>query len=322
MIHRAFDRWEKVLGRPVRFQFTDDPSQADLRVHLEASRHVEREVEVAGMLRNEGSRCRALGPGPGLDRMRIEFNVGEVYLFLVDQVGLLTPGQIEGVALHEIGHVLGASGRHSPLRGDLMYEAARDRRGERFSEHDRNTFRALYSLPPGTIYATIGPRAERPTPEARRHPPRLGRPIRDERFGLEVRFPVGWQTIQTPRGWVAVDGLSWDYDASIQVMSLRGDLESYLARYGTYHMARGELVGSERMELDGEPVVRVVLRSGGRTEETAALDWAADQVLLVVADCRESDYAAYRPWFRHVLLSFQRVDELGSTDVGAGVKPP
>jgi hypothetical protein len=315
-VHRAFRRWEDLIGRPVSFEPVDDVERAVVRVHLETTRHVELNLEIAGMLRDEAGRCRVVGLGPDPDRAEIEFRVGEMYVFLADQMGLLTPNQVEQIALHEIGHVLGASGQHSPLRGDLMYAAANDRRVERFSEHDTNTFRGFYRLPPGQIYARVGPRAARPAPEARLHPPRLDRAFRNDQVGVAVRFPVGWQVIPTPRGWVAIDGVSWDYDASLQVMALRGNLETYLARFGPYHLSRGELVGSEWIEIDGEPVVRVVQRMEGRTEETTGLDWSPGQVLLVVADCREKDYSTYRPWFGHVLLSLERLPVESETGTG------
>jgi hypothetical protein len=319
-VHRAFRRWEEVVGRPVRFVPVDDPDEADLRVHMEATEHVEAEFRVAGMVRAESERCRVVGPGSDRDHVRIEFAVDDFYVFLRDPMGLLTPGQIERVTLHEIGHVLGASGEHSPLRGDLMYAAAHDRRVLEISEHDRNTFHALYRIRPGEVYVRTSEQRAPPSPEARRSPPKLDRLIRDERLGVQVRFPVNWQVIQTERGWVAVDGLSWDYDASIQVIALEGALRDYLAQYGSGYLTRGELVKSDSLELDGRSVVRVVLRSGERTEETAALEWGPDGVLLVISDCANANFDTYRSWFRHVLLSLEPVPR--GPDVAGPSAPP
>ena len=321
-VHRAFRRWEEVIGRPVRFVPVEDPDEADLRVHVEATEHVEAEFRVAGMVRAEAERCRVVGAGSDRDHVRIEFGVEDVYVFLRDPMGLLTPGQIERVILHEIGHVLGASGQHSPLRGDLMYAAAHDRRVREISEHDRNTFRALYRIRPGEVYVRAREQREPPTPAARRAPPKLGRPIRDERFGVQLRLPVGWQVIQTERGWVAVDGLSWDYDASVQVIALRGTLRDYLAQYGLAYLTRGELVKSDWLELDGRSVARVVLRSGGRTEETAALDWGPDWVLLVISDCGNENFDRYQSWFRYVLLSLEPVPRESDAAGAAGAQAP
>ncbi len=73
------------------------------------------------------------------------------------------------------------------------------------------------------------------------------------------------------------------------------------------------------MEIDGRPVMRVIIESQDRTEEVAAIDWAPNEVVLVIADSRSDDYAAYQPWFRHVLLAIEPLGE-SSTDVGEG--PP
>jgi hypothetical protein len=320
-VHRAFDRFRELIGRPVRFAQAADPAEADLRVVLKASNHFEGSFELGGMLPG-GNPCRIVGPGPTPETVAIEFEVDEADVFVVDEMGLLTPGQVERIALHEIGHVLGALGQHSPLRGDVMFRAADDRFWvERFSEHDRNTFRALYRIPPGQIYARVGQSTPRLTPEARVRPPRLDRPIQDERFGLDVRLPLGWQAIQTPRGWFAVDGLTWDYDASVQVIFMHGTIGEYLARYGLSYLSQGELVGSEWLEIDGRPLVRAVMESEGRTEDVVVLDWAPGEVILVMADSRTDDYAAYQPWFRQVLLALEPLREGTSTDVGGGPPP-
>ncbi len=318
-VERAFGRFEELIGRPVRFVRVGDPASADVRVAILASSRVERSFELGGMLTG-GNPCRIAGPGPTADTVAIEFRVQEMNLFIVDSMGLLTTGQVERIALHEIGHVLGALGEHSPLRGDVMFRAAEDRFWVgRFSEHDRNTFRALYRIPPGQIYQRIGQVSPPLMPEARVTPPRLDRSIRDERFGLDVRLPLGWQVIRTPRGWIAVDGVSWDYDASVQVIFMHGSLGEYLARYGLSSLSHGELVGSGWMEIDGRPVVRVIIESEGRTEEVAAIDWAPNEVVLVIADSRSNDYAAYQPWFRHVLLA---IEPLGGSSIDVGDGPP
>jgi len=210
------------------------------------------------------------------------------------------------VALHEIGHLLGVSGQHSPLAGDVMYEVAGDRRIEALSEHDRNTLRALYSIPPGTVYARLAELHARPPGEVRRDPPRLGEPVRDERYGFEVRFPKDWQAIRTPNGWIAVDGVSWDYDASVQVVASRGSVGSHLSLLAGQELARGDDVRSEGFELDGAPVSRLIARGSERSEQTDVVDWGDGWVLLVMADSRAQDFEFYRPWFQRVLLSVQR----------------
>jgi hypothetical protein len=322
-VRRAFERWGEAIGRPVRFLHVDDPDEATLRVHLDVTMHQEREGQVLGMVRDEAHRCRVLGSGPDLDHVRIEFSVHEAYLYITDSFGLLTPGQVHAIALHEIGHILGASGQHSPLRGDVMYKIADDRRVEKLSEHDRNTLRALYRAPPGAVYVRLGEPHGEPVTEIRRRPPSLDREIVDERFGFEARFPKGWQVIRSSRGWVAVDGLSWDYDASLQVIALRGNVVAYMQHSAMLQRAPDETVSREFLELDGEPLGRIVVRSEEWTEETAVLAWRKGWILLIVADCRSADYSLYQPWFQRVLLSLDHPRERESdAGVGAGTESP
>jgi hypothetical protein len=223
-------------------------------------------------------------------------------------VGLLTPRQVRAVALHEIGHLLGVSGQHSPLAGDVMYEVAGDRRIEALSEHDKNTLRALYKLPPGTVYARLGEVHERPKSDVRAEPPKLADETRDPRHGFAVHFPKRWQAIPTPSGWIAVDGVSWDYDASIQVISARGSVGSYLSLLAGKGRARGDDVRSEFFELDGAAVARLISRGSERAEQTDLVDWGDGFVLVVIADSRAQDFEFYRPWFQRVLLSVEPVD--------------
>lgn len=305
-VERALERWQEVIGRPLRFVAVDDPQDASLRIHLQAEIVSEGDVRVLGLVQNSARQCRVVGVGDDPDRVEIEFEVPDAYLYIMDRVGLLTPRQVYAVALHEIGHALGASGQHSPLRGDLMYEVADDARIDTISEHDRNTFRALYRLPPGSVYAWLDPVRSEPVREIRMGPPRLDRPLRDERFGFSVSFPKGWQVIQSRRGWVAVDGLTWDYDASVQLIALRGTLDGFLEREGAALRRRGELAYSDVLEVDGARVARFTVRADDWTEETDVQEWHDGWLLLLIADCSARDYELYRPWFQRILLSLER----------------
>ena len=318
-VHRALERWQEVIGRPVRFVAVDDPVEATLRIHFDAAVRHEKPGTLLGMLRGEASRCRVLGSGLDHDHVGIEYRADEMWLFVSDPYGLLTPRQVEAVALHELGHVLGASGQHSPLRGDVMYREADDRRVEQLSEHDRNSFRALSRVRPGAVYARLAERHVPPVTEVRRTPPRLASELVDERFGFAVRFPQGWQVIRSPRGWAAVDGVSWDYDASLQVIALRGSVASYMERSARAGSQSGALRSREMLELDGQPLGRVVRQSGDRSDVVAVLDWKPGWILAVVSDCRTVDYPLYQPWFWSVVLSLER-REPGSA-VGSGGPP-
>jgi hypothetical protein len=306
-VERAFKTWTKSIGNPVRFKRVEDPARADVRVRLNAQAYARPEGWNLGRVHGRSHHCRVTGEGETLDRVAIEFSVPELDLYIVDPVGLLSPNQVYGVALHEIGHVLGASYGHSPLRGDLMYHEFNDGRVDVLSEHDLNTFRTLYGLPPGSIYARMGELHSEPLSEIRRRPPRLDRAVRDERNDFVMSFPVGWQVMQVQRGWIGVDGLSWDNDASIQVMALRGALEAFYERHRMLLEMQGELVESELLELDGQRVARLVSRRGGGIEEHRFIEWREGWVLLMLADCAELDYPFYRGWFQLVFLSIDHL---------------
>ena len=305
-VHRAFSLWEDAIGRPVRFESVDDPADAALLVHLRAEAFATEEKSVLGVVRASSARCRVVGAGEAPEAVAVVFKVAEAELFVVDQHGLLTAHQVQTVALHEIGHILGASGQHSPLRGDVMYSIADDRRVEKISEHDRNTFRALYKLRQGAVYARVDEKHAEPVSEVRRGPPRLEGRHRDDRFDFAVSFPVGWQVIRSRRGFVAVDGVSWDYDASIQVIALRGRRQDFVEQQRRSLRYRGELAGTEGPELDGQPLTRLLAKGDGWAEETVVQDWDDGWLLVMVADCNDRDYSLYRPWFERVLLSIDR----------------
>ncbi len=306
-VERAFARWSEAIGGAVRFERAAPGERAALRVHLVPELHEAGEGIVGGIAGGAGGApCRVEGPGDAPDRVESAWEMREVELFIADSLGLLTPRQVELIALHEIGHLLGASGQHSPLRGDLMFRMSDDRRVEALSAHDHNTFRALYALPPGTVYARIGSAPPEPPPaSARRAPPRLDAPLADARFGFELQLPVGWERIRTPRGWIAVDGVSWDYDASVQVIAVRGAPGAYAEQQALAYAARGGATERESFELDGERVVHLSSVDERLGEATYVLGWGEGWALLVVADSRAEDWELYEPWFRRVLLSLR-----------------
>ncbi|MFQ5697938.1 MAG: hypothetical protein ACE5IL_06585 [Myxococcota bacterium] len=308
-VRRAFARWEVAIGRPVRFVATDDATTADLTVRFDVTLQPAAEGLYGGRAGAGGDLCVVTGAGATPDVVAIRFAVHDIHLSLVDSMGLLTPGQVQLLALHEIGHVLGASGQHSPLRGDLMFPVADDSRIEPISEHDANSFRALYRLPPGAIYSRPDEPHVEPMAEARRGPPRLGPELRDPRLRAQVQFPRGWQVIHTKRGWIAVDGLSWDYDASIQVVLVRGTPEEILARYGQAYLGSGEVIARDVLEVDGRVIPRWVVRRGPMTEIDSVLAWGPRSTLLVIADAEAHDFELYRPWFKSVLLSIEPLAE-------------
>lgn len=314
-VHQAFEGWQDAIGRPVRFVPVDDPAEASVTVLIETTPTEEgrpRAVEsatVLGMLPGEEKRCSVTGRGEAAGVVEISYRAPEIWLFVTDAQGLLTPRQVRRVAMHEIGHLLGASGQHSPLRGDLMFPIAEDSRVENFSEHDVNSFRALYRIPPGTVYARVGVPRPAAVPAARRVPPRLGHARLHEKFSIELRFPIGWQVLRTARGWIAVDGLFWENDASIQVMALRGSFDSYLGERGRAVLMRGEFVSSDQLEVDGRRSARIVSRTRNAVEEIALMDWDPGWVLVVIGETASENYEVYKPWFRFTVLSIDRPED-------------
>jgi hypothetical protein len=308
-VDEAFAAWEQAIGRPVRFRRVATKEEANVEIQLRAELQAAEVGQVLGVVRGEEGRCRVTGAGATHDGVQIEFAPRVATLYVADDVGLLTPRQVRAVALHEIGHLLGVSGQHSPLAGDVMFKIAEDRRIPALSDHDKNTLAALYRVPPGAIYARLSERHERPLSEVRRGPPKLAIPTDDERNGFRVRFPKDWQVIRTPHGWIAVDGVSWDYDASLQVVAARGDASTHLQLLADQGAARGDDVRAEFFELDGEPVARLQTRGSERAEQTEVLNWKDGFSLIVMADARARDFNFYQPWFQRVLFS---IEPLGS----------
>jgi hypothetical protein len=304
----AFSLWQRAIGGSARFTRVESAREAQVVIHLAAEIQQIDEGQVLGVVHGEAERCKVTKAGPTPDQVQIRFAPHDASVFIADSMGLLTPRQVRAVALHEIGHVLGVSGQHSPLAGDVMYAVAGDRRIEALSEHDKNTLRALYSLPPGTVYARLADVQPPKIGSVRRDPPTLAGETIDPRHGFGVQFPKGWQVIKTPSGWIAVDGVSWDYDASIQVVASRGDVGSHLSLLAGSSRARGDDVRREVFELDGETVVRLIARGPERAEQSDVVDWGDGFVLVVMADATTKDFEFYRPWFQRVLLSVQHVD--------------
>jgi hypothetical protein len=255
-----------------------------------------------------GDSCLVVGGDAREGRLAVRYRVSELRIFIADQYGLLLPDQVERVALHELGHALGMRG-HSPVPADLMYEVARDRLPpEGLGSEDVNSFLSLYALPNGTVY--LDPDEVKPV-ERRALPP--GTPLLelaphvDARLGFEVQVPQGWMRIATPYGVVAVNGTSWDFDASVQVIVRRFEgLEEYLGLHGRAHLGRGELRAFRRTTVHGLPAVRALLaRPRGTREELTFLETGDGRVVIVIGECPTGLYGAYAPWFDAVLGSLE-----------------
>jgi predicted Zn-dependent protease len=308
-VERALSRWEQALEGRVRFRVAagNEPADLVLRVLGEQAPAPGDAVTVLGSTPlREACRVRGvLVPGR---RLEVEFRVPELRIFVADRHGLLLPEQVEGVALHEIGHALGMAG-HSPIPADLMYEEAPDRlpRSELGTE-DVNSFLSLYAVPPGTVYLDLPAAAVAPVAAAPGPPSLDLAPHVDPRLGYEVQTPLGWTRVDTGRGLVAVDGVTWDFDASFQVIVRRFDsVESYLERHGAWHLGRAPVESEREARIAGCRALRFRLTANevGLVEEYGFVESGDGRVLVLISEYPAEQAEAYRPVFEAILASLE-----------------
>ena len=298
----------------MRFRLVDEASRARLVIRLlgERAPAPAPEVQVLGSAPLAGA-CRVRGRDPEADRLRVAFEVGELRLYLADEFGLLPPDQVQWIALHEIGHALGMRG-HSPIRADLMYAVARDRMmvREGLSTQDVNSFLSLYRLPSGTVFARLA--ADEPEePAVSPGDPLLAiAPHVDARHGFELLPPAGWTRVVTSQGMVAVDGYTWDYAASFQVVVHRyATIEAYLDRYGPYYVQRGAISEPRPLVVDGRRALQaeIAVFEAPRIEQITLIEVGDGRLLTVIADSPTEQAEEFRPWF-DLTLSSLRVRDL------------
>jgi hypothetical protein len=307
---RALRLWEEGLEGLVRFERAPSERAAELRLRLTASPFVadDPDVQVLGAT-PLGSACRVLGGDPASGRVAVRFEVGEIEVHVADEFGLLLPDQVERIALHEIGHALGMR-THSPIPADLMYPVVRDRlpRGELGTE-DVNSFLSFYSVPNGTVFRVL-PSEPEPPPEAAlpEGPPEVElAPHVDPRLGYEIQLPRGWTRLDTGFGVVAVDGVTWDYEASLQVI-VRGfeSIDAYLDRHGSWHLATGRVLEATSEPVAGRTARRFVFEvADGRSEGLVLIESGDGRVVVVVWDCPSEHLARFRPWFEASLATLE-----------------
>jgi hypothetical protein len=312
-VRRALDLWERELEGLVRFRLVERPGDATLRVELVADRAPapHPDFQVLGTTPLDTA-CRVRGIDPDAHRLRVRFAARELILYLADEFGLLPPHQIEWIALHEIGHALGMRG-HSPIPADLMYEVARDRVlvNEGLSTEDVNSFVSLYQLPNGTLFGRATPDPSPPGPADPGAPQLAMAPYVDARHGYELRPPGGWTRVRTGHGMVAVDGVTWDYVASFQIVVQRYDtIEDYLDRYAGYYARRGLISPPAALVVNGRRAVQaeIDLFEAPRIEQITLVEVGDGRLLVVVADCPRERIEAYRPWFSATLASLEITD--------------
>jgi hypothetical protein len=239
--------------------------------------------------------------------------VPRIQVYVADQFGLLPPDQVERNVLHEMGHALGMRG-HSPIPADLMYEVARDRRVDRLSTEDVNSFRALYTIPNGTVYALVprGNSPPRPAAHAPAGAPALVEPPWvDPHLGFSLRVANGWRLVGAPRGIVAIDGLAWDYEASFQVI-VRSypTIAEYVRRHGNSHLRGGELVAQGPLVVADRrafhmTVARASPDGGTMIEEHVFIETGDSRVVVVIEESPAELRDGFQPWFDAMLGSLQ-----------------
>lgn len=308
-VRRALRAWEEAMEGLVRFRLVSEVGDARLLVRLMGERAPVpgEDVKVLGMTRI-GDSCRPHGWYADSERVRVSFEVDDLRIFVADEFGLLSDHQVEWIALHEIGHALGMRG-HSPIPADLMYEVARDRvQVQELSMEDLNSFLSLYRLPNGTLFGY----AEEDSGPGDEPLPPTGLPVLamapwvDPRLGFTLRAPDGWMQVDTGHGMVAVDGVPWDYTASLQVIVHRYDtIEAFLQRYTPHYLHRSRPLHFERIVVNGRRAIQAQLESrfDDRVEEITFIESGDGRVVVVSGDCPLGQLAAYRPWFQASLAT-------------------
>ena len=316
---RALESWEHSLGGVVSFRRVRSDEDADLRIVLvgQVGPAPEEGVQVLGTTPMHDA-CKVNGRSLWTDRLDVEFEVPEIRIYVADDHGLLPAVQVERNVLHEIGHALGMHG-HSPIPADLMFAVARDRRVEQLSTEDVNTFRALYRLPNGTIYATLprGGEVPRPPAQAPAGPVQLAPDLyQDTRLGFSLRPGLGWNLVPSPRGVVAIDGVAWDYEASFQiVVRSYPTIATYLARHANAHVRGGKIVQQGPLDVRGRRAhwMRVAPLESEMLEDHIFLESGDGRVVIVIMEAPMSLRQDFGPWFDAML---------GSLEVTAISPPP
>ena len=307
---KALDDWQNALDGLVTFRRVGGNDSADLTIRLigQVGPAPEEGVQVLGTTSMHDA-CKIEGTSMFADRVDVDFEVPEIRIYLADAHGRLPADQVGRNVLHEIGHALGMRG-HSPIPADLMYEVARDRRVDRLSREDVNSFRALYRQPNGTIYARV-PRGEdlpRRPAAAPPGPPALAGLFEDRRLGYAIQPAQGWRVIPAQRGVVVIDGLAWDYEASFQVI-VRSypSVTRYLDRHAEGHVRGGKVAKRGFLDVAGRRAhwMRVVPLEGDMIEDHVFLETGDGRVVIVIMEAPTSLRSEFAPWFDAMLATLQ-----------------
>jgi hypothetical protein len=122
----------------------------------------------------------------------------------------------------------------------------------------------------------------------------------DARRGFELRPPQGWMRFETARGMAAVDGVTWDSSASLQVIvEPHASLASYLERYGDAWLSHGEVLQHGWIAVDGRDALHATLVDAERgvVEDLVLVESGDGRLVVVIGDCPAEHADAWRPWF-------------------------
>jgi hypothetical protein len=317
-VEAALAMWQRDLEGLVAFRRVTSPAAARLVLNLVAARAPtpDPSLKVLGSAAVAGS-CEASGRVSGAQQLEVRFSVPEAKLYLADEYGLLEAEQVQWIALHEIGHALGMR-RHSPIPADLMYEVVRDRvLVSGLSIQDINSFVSLYRIENGSVFRHVPNDrkvAPAPGPPPSGEPTLAMAPFVDTKHGFEVHAPDGWTRLDSAKGMVAVDGVTWDYAASLQVIVERyPTIEAYLDRFGAYYLDKGRVLGWEFTEMNGRRALEtsVVDHQTLRIEQYIFLEAGDGRLFVIMMDCDAENAAAYWPWFHAAVGSLEIWDEPG-----------
>jgi hypothetical protein len=193
-----------------------------------------------------------------------------------------------------------------------MFEKVRDRAGVHgLSREDVNSFLSLYGLTNGTVYRQVPPQGvpPGPLPDPPEGPPLLSlAPHVDSRLGFEIQLPEGWMRVETPTGLVAIDGVTWDYAASLQLIVRRfPTLDDYLKRHAAAHVRGGRILEQGPAQVAGHRAFRLVVESadGALIDDVTVIESGDARVFVAIADCLPEACDAYRPWFQAALSSLE-----------------
>ena len=301
----ALRTWERELEGLVRFRLVADRREArlELRLHGEEAPAPHPDLQVLGKT-PIASACRVNGGAGGAGAARRSSSpCPRSSSTSPTTSGCSRPTRSSGSRCTRSA-TRSACAAHSPIPADVMYEVVRDRVTVReLSLEDVNSFVSLYRLPNGTVYARVPAEGAvaPPPPGPPPGPPELAiAPYVDVRLGFKLRPPAGWMQVPTAQGVVAVDGVTWDYTASFQVVVHRyPTLEAYMERYGDHYLTRGPVLGQRFRTLRGKRAFEIEI--GDPTddflERTIFVETGDGRIVAVIEDCPIALADAYRPWF-------------------------